>query len=160
MSVWKAIKWILLLPVILIALGIAYCEANKAYWDHRVRELCDKDGGVTVFERMEISKADYPNLEYTSLGALIFPSQTHAKPEDPFFIEFNSKSLREGFTDVFRFEQSIVRTIDGKRLSKLVSYSRRGGDFPTGIVHPSSFSCGDEDRNLRTYISSVTLKGE
>ncbi len=42
MSVWKAIKWILLTPVILIALGIAYCEANKAYWDHRVRESVSK----------------------------------------------------------------------------------------------------------------------
>ena len=46
MSVWKAIKWILLTPVILIALGIAYCEANKAYWDHRVRELCQKEGSI------------------------------------------------------------------------------------------------------------------
>ncbi|MBK9667618.1 MAG: hypothetical protein IPO61_18090 [Gammaproteobacteria bacterium] len=52
MGVGKAIKWILLLPLILAGLGIAYCEANKAYWDHRVRELCKKDGGVTVFERV------------------------------------------------------------------------------------------------------------
>ncbi|MBK8306680.1 MAG: hypothetical protein IPL00_06020 [Gammaproteobacteria bacterium] len=53
MGVGKAIKWILLLPLILAGLGIAYCEANKAYWDHRVRELCKKDGGVTVFERID-----------------------------------------------------------------------------------------------------------
>ena len=159
MGVGKAIKWILLLPLILAGLGIAYCEANKAYWDHRVRELCKKDGGVTVFEQLEIAKVDYPTLKYSSFGAVIFPSERNAKPSDPFITEFNSKSLHEGFPDVIRFEQSIIRSADRKKLSKLISYSRRCGDFPTGISHPSSFTCWDEESEINKFTSVVVLKG-
>ncbi|MBK6286647.1 MAG: hypothetical protein IPF49_03165 [Gammaproteobacteria bacterium] len=123
MGVGKAIKWILLLPLILAGLGIAYCEANKAYWDHRVRGLCKKDGGVTVFEQLEIAKVDYPTLKYSSFGAVIFLVKEDAKPSVHLSIEFNSKSLHRVFQDVIRFGQSIRRMLIPKKDSKLIANS-------------------------------------
>jgi hypothetical protein len=49
----------ILVPLILIGLAIAGTEFNKAYWDHKVRELCEKDGGVTVYEAIELSPEEF-----------------------------------------------------------------------------------------------------
>jgi hypothetical protein len=52
----KLIKWLLFAPIVLIGLGVLGTELNKAYWDSKVKALCEKEGGVTVFEKMEISR--------------------------------------------------------------------------------------------------------
>lgn len=61
----KIINWIIAAPFLLLGaalvvalLYLVYCEANKAYWDSKVRELCEKDGGVTVFEKVELAQGE------------------------------------------------------------------------------------------------------
>ncbi|MFZ1834958.1 MAG: hypothetical protein WAU27_19245, partial [Pseudomonadales bacterium] len=104
MGVGKAIKWILLLPLILAGLGIAYCEANKAYWDHRVRELCKKDGGVTVFERIDL----LPNALGKSSGnrheAIDVQFEDHALPADIYARRFDTQVLYGGYPEIRRYE--------------------------------------------------------
>ena len=53
------VKVLISIPLVLIGLVIlafAYTELNKAYWDYRVKELCEKEGRVTVFETVELTK--------------------------------------------------------------------------------------------------------
>jgi Tfp pilus assembly protein PilV len=41
------VKVLISIPLVLIGLVIlafAYTELNKAYWDYRVKELCEKEG--------------------------------------------------------------------------------------------------------------------
>ena len=56
------VKVLISIPLVLIGLVIlafAYTELNKDYWDYRVKELCEKEGGVTVFETVELTKEGY-----------------------------------------------------------------------------------------------------
>jgi len=155
----KLIKWLLFAPIVLIGLGVLGTELNKAYWDSKVKALCEKEGGVTVFEKMEISISDYPDIKLSSNNQLIMPSERNAKPEDPFFYRYRMDYLHRGFVDVVRHEQSIIRGQDRKVLSTHISFGRGGGDFPTGF-HPSHYSCKDRDENTRIYGSTVIVKGE
>lgn len=163
----KFVKWFLLSLLALVVVSVIgvvivyqHYESNKAEWDQKVTEMCKKDGGVTVYEKVEVSKADYPNLKFTSSGYVILSSEGHKKPDDPFYLTSKTEYLKQWSPEIFRSEHSIIRAKDGKELSRLISYSRRGGDFPDGISHPSSYSCGHEEDNLRIYSSVITIKGE
>ena len=156
----KIVGGIAIAPFALIALGVAYCEINKAYWDHRVKELCNKDGDITIYEKVVISKSDYPNMKFISTGQPILPDEGNARSSDPFFSTFNTAVLHKGYPEIRRYEQSIVRSNDKKILSTLVSYSRVGGDIPTGIIHPSYYSCENFHSNLNVYSSTITVKVE
>ena len=155
----KIINWIIASPFILVVIGIAFCEPNKAYWDHRVKELCDKDGGVTIYEKVVISKEDYPNMKVTSTGQPILPFENDATKQDPFYRSTKNDLIHKGYLllEVRRYEQSIVRAVDKKILSKSVHYFRRGGDFPTGIMHPSSYGCERNEKELFKYESVITV---
>lgn len=156
------IKLIALIPVILIGLVILafiFTLLNKAYWDYRVRQMCEKDGGVTVYKKVKILKGMYPNL-ISSRGVLIIPSENHAKSNDPFFSTYKSVELHNGTLVVFRSEQSIIRAKDKKELSLHVTYSRRGGDFPFSLSHPSYFGCGFDEKEINLLKSVITVKGE
>lgn len=150
---------IVAIPVVLVVIAFLFCEANKAYWDYKVMEMCEEDGGVTVFEKVEISKTDYPNIRVTSKNSLILPSEKNVKLGYPFFYRYNINIIRQGFVNVTRHEQLIVRNRDGKILSKHISYGRSGGDFPTGF-HPSHFLCGSDENVLKLLKSVITIKGE
>lgn len=154
------IKLLFLIPLLLIGLIVLfyiYTELNKAYWDREVRVLCEKDGGVTVYEIVVLSAGEYPGL-FNDRGVLIIPSKNHAKKDDPFFIISNTRILRSGSPEIYRVEQSIIRKKDDKKLSVQVIYVRKGGDFPTGIGHHSSFLCGNDIVDINLLNSVITYK--
>jgi len=143
MKIRKTIAWILLSPPILIVLGFAYCEANKAYWDHQVRKLCEKDGGVTVFEHVELTPEEYRENDGEH-GVINVPPEKSQDAEKYSYLTRDSETvLRNRNPSIQRFEFLIYRKSDGKELGKYVSYARSGGDFPTGFAEGSSFSCAD-----------------
>lgn len=153
-----ALKYIFILLVI----GILICEANKAYWDHKVDQLCRKNAGVTIYEKVVISKSDYPNMRFAFNGDPIIPFEKNAKPEDPFFYTANTKYLYVKFPDIniVEYERLIIRSLDKKVMAKILSYGRGGGDFPTGLMFPSSFSCEDMT-DLHSFDTTIFLmKGE
>lgn len=73
---FSAIAWLLATPAFLIAgliAAVIFYEGRKAYWDAQVKEMCVKDGGIRVHERVTLSKADYERLGGQS-GMIPIPS--------------------------------------------------------------------------------------
>lgn len=138
----STLGWLFMIPVALIALliiAIGFYELRKAYWDDKVKDMCEKDGGVVVNEKVSISAEQYRQLPKVSGSVSIPPEAT--KPEFPAFSTLSETVLRDGEPRVIRREQVIKRTSDGKEIGRIVSYSRVGGDIPIGIDRPTSFSC-------------------
>jgi hypothetical protein len=147
----KQFGQLLLLPVFLSA-----CDTpQQMYWDSKVKAMCEKDGGVTVFERVELSKVKYPQLNYAQNGEVILPINRRTSKHDPFYLKAKTDFLKEGYLKIVRYENSIIRTKDQKTLSTYVSYGRGGGDIPT-ISYPSSFSC-DEIEGFESNFSKLTF---
>ncbi len=133
-----------MIPVILISLlvlAVIYCEVNKAYWDHKVKQLCEKDGGVTVYEKVNVSDKNYPDFLLDSLGNPILPFYRNMRDSDPFFYTHEEYSIKKGFLRASKGITKIIRSSDKKELGRFVVFQRTGGDLPLVINHPSSFSC-------------------
>lgn len=128
-------------------------SGKKMYWDARVREMCAQDGGVKVYETVELLeerfdkwgmvKFYHPNMKEQALG-----------PKYEFYLK--EKYLREEKPTIIRSQCSIFRKADGKMLGELVYYIRRGGDLP-GFWHESSFSCPD-NVGINNFIKAVFVK--
>lgn len=156
----KILKWVLLSPVVLVLLSVVFCEINKAYWDHQVRLMCEKDGGVTVYEHIELTPEEYKH----NGGKNGF---IHVAPEEksPTYHEYAYRSARTKIhyssPSVWRSEYTTYRKSDGKTLGVWVTYTRHGGDIPTGIIHDSSFSCMDTTGFESNPISKIfSVKGQ
>ena len=138
------IGWIVMIPVLIIVILIliaGFYEGRKAYWDHKVKEMCEKDGGATVFENVRISQEEYEKLGGIN-GTIPVPSERYKK-DSPYFDRTVTEKIHEWNPEVIKWTSEIIRSVDEKILGKQITYSRIGGDIPTGITHPSSFSCRD-----------------
>ena len=140
----RTVWWIVGIPLGLISAGFGvflYFSVNQARWDSRVRELCARDGGVTVFETISVSPEEFAALPTTG-GQTAIPTQSAMKPKAPAFFTSSETVITDGNPRVTRLEHLVKRRSDGKVIGRIISYSRVGGDFPT-IAHPSSFRCPD-----------------
>lgn len=139
------IGWIIALPVVLIALlllAIGFFEATKAYWDYKVRQMCEKDGGIEVYETVSLTKEEYKRLGGSERGLPVpNPVYSNVDEEFPFIREERSTTIRSNSPKVGRSESIIKRRSDDKILGRSVYYWRRGGDFPFGLAEGSSFGC-------------------
>lgn len=149
------LKVLLLIPVTLVlmlTLAVAFFEGRKAYWDYRVREMCTKDGGVRLFDYVTISRKEAGLLPH--IGDLLgVTPEALAKQEEPVFSRITQSVLREGQPRVTRYEQVIIRRLDGRVVATAVTYARGGGDFPS-FAFPSGFFC-PEPNQLYTDIHRV-----
>jgi len=146
----KIINGIIAAPFLLLgaALVVAllyfvYCEVNKAYWDSKVREWCEKDGGVVVFEKVELTKNEFKNLGGNQYGQIPLSVEKLTKHDYPYYSEYKDILLHKGVPSVYRYESTVFRKSNRKPLGMMINYGRGGGDFPTGILHPSHFGCAD-----------------
>ena len=140
---FTGLRFLLMIPLAILAmliLAVGFYEGRKAYWDYRVKEMCEKDGGVTVHEKVSISAEQYNKLPKVA-DSISIPPEALAKPESPLFSVDDEIVQKEWAPAVSRRERHIKRRLDSKVIGKIVSYSRAGGDFPTGIGHQTSFSC-------------------
>ena len=132
----------------LIALGIVaagllivgdlldYQPGRQAYWDSRIRELCEKDGGITILERIRIAKGESIAVE----------TKARAHPSSLVYAQTgNSTTLREGNPSVWRSEWVVVRRSDQAVVARAIQYSRAGGDFPT-VAQATWFACPDSSK--------------
>jgi hypothetical protein len=148
---------ILLLPLATaLALGLSGCAGyvpgRQSYWDEKIREMCEKDGGVRIFEQIVVAPSHTKFLP--RVGEFFgVASEALAKPEEPAFTRIHRTRLREGNPSVVRYEQEIVRRGDQRVVGVAVSYARGGGDFP-GVDHPSTFWC-PEPKQIYQGISRV-----
>jgi hypothetical protein len=137
------IKKLLLIPVaivVLLLLAIGFFEGRKAYWDYRVRGMCEKDGGVKVYETVKL-----PPAMLNQWGQVNFqvPTKYNAKPRDEYYFEWDVQHYLRGNPEVWRNHFTLIRAKDKKILGEAIGYSRRGGDFP-GPWHESSFGCAPD----------------
>jgi hypothetical protein len=140
------IGWLLMIPVVLVVLlilAVGFYEGRKAYWDHRVLEMCAKDGGIFVYERVSIPRAEYELLGGQE-GMIPIPHEKNSPKGYPFVSSGNSLLINESNPRVYKSEEMYLRTADKKVLAISIQYSRVGGDFPLSYAHPSSFACPDQ----------------
>jgi hypothetical protein len=133
-----------------ILLNVTACPApSQLYWDRKVKNLCETDGGITVYENMKLEKSEYPHLKTISNGSIILPLKEHSSARDPAYIEYLPEVLINESPRVWRDEMHIVRNSDKKILAKKIDYSRRGGDI-IPMDNESYYSCIiNEEANLK-----------
>ena len=144
---WQAVDMIR--KVIHIVIGImlfsvwfggAFWEVagKKMYWDTKVGALCAKDGGIKVYETVELPAEMFnqwgqPKFYGSDIDEILF-SKYLLKEETQFLRTENQSPT------ILRHHFRFFRRTDGQLLGEQISYARRGGDLP-GPWHLSSYSC-------------------
>ena len=161
MSLVGAIGKMVLALLAMIGVAVASCEVNKAYWDRQVRELCELDGGVVVYEQVELTPEEYRENDGKS-GIIRVPSETSKIANQYSYLRrTTTEYIHIGYPTVTRRESIIFRKSDGKELGKSVLYTRTGGSFPNGISETPSFSCNDiEAFSLDIERQIFSIRGE
>ena len=121
---------------------MGWVPGRQAYWDAQVKEMCAKDGGVQIFEKLRISKSDIDLLGRVG-GKIGVPVKELAHPNSPAYSVLTITNLREWNPRVSRSESTIIRRADQAVVARSVVYARSGGDFPTGFSEGTSFVCPD-----------------
>ena|SRR5687767_12889730 len=150
--IFRPVLGVLLVIAALVGCG-GYAPGRNTYWDAQVRELCEKEAGITVYERVTISKSEYESLGGRP-GGLPLPPEW-MRPEFPYFIELKITKINDANPEVGRTETVVKRRLDKKALGKATTFFRKGGDIPTGLFHESSFSCSEKARDLMNRIFDV-----
>jgi len=138
------VKWTLLIVLGLPVAWFAFCEARKTYWDWRVTQMCEKDGGVSIEGTIELKGEDYENL-INNFGQLHIPLKEKAPPSVKVIREESYKYLSAKDPVVWRHE-TVVATHDEVILGRQIIYVRRGGDAVA--LHESSYRCPATHENL------------
>ena len=117
-----------ILATIVILAGCAgYVPGAKPYWDSKVKEMCEKDGGVRIFQKLRISSHEAELLS-SGNGELGIPVKQLAKPNSPAYAVLTTTTVRKGTPSVTRTESTIYRRSDQAVLAQWVVYTRSGGD--------------------------------
>lgn len=141
--------------VVAVIVGyVGFAEARKAYWDTKVREFCEKDGGMKVFEVAVLDDTQYRSL-VNNFGQLAPPDERVAPAGALITHSYSYSYLRTGNPEVRRSVLAVVRRADNKTLGISVSYSRVGGDW--FAFHPSYYRCPEKAPNI---FSTVVVKRE
>ena len=90
---FSVVGWLLLTPIaiiVLIIFVVSVFEGRKAYWDFRVKEMCEKDGKIQVYEHVAIperylDKDRNIKIPPASSDLSRKPFAWEAKPSDLFF---------------------------------------------------------------------------
>jgi len=120
--------------------------------DNKVRELCKKDGGIEIYEKVYL-----PKELIDKHGRIQIPYEKDSKPNGPYYYETIKHYYRKGDPEVSRREYRIVRRKDKKILGRLVIYGRGGGGLP-GPWHGSSFTCPERSK-VANFESQVFILG-
>ena len=153
----KVITGIVLAPIAILVVGIGGCEARKAYYDWQVREMCAKDGGVTVYERFPVN-AEFFKERGGDRGVMSLPDESEQRRDVPVFQRMTSLVVKEGPVKVLRHEAQVVRWSDSKILGRLILYGRSGGDFPFTASAPSYYQCPKENNDVVRRV--LAIQGE
>ncbi|MEO8674228.1 MAG: hypothetical protein ABI569_01535 [Casimicrobiaceae bacterium] len=146
--------WILSSAAVLFLLWWGVPTARKEYYDAKVREMCKHDGGIKVYEQVQL-----PPENIDQWGGVRIPSGVRAKPSDDFVMNWDTKYYERTKSisglELWRDHLSIVRRSDSKILGEAISYARRGGD-PIQPWESSWFNCpesaGDQDLIRKVFI--------
>lgn len=136
------------IAVVVVVAALWFCGAfwevagKKMYWDAKVRELCAKDGGVKVYETVEL-----PAEMFNKWGQIEFYSPTQGENAlgQEYVFKEDTQYYRQDNPQMSRIHYQVLRRADGKLLGETTLYLRIGGDLP-GPWHHSSFDCPDANK--------------
>lgn len=139
----------------MVFLGLLwFAEGEKWLLDQQVRELCAKDGGVRVYEKVRLPAKKFDELKRANF---VLPDKSRtASSSDEYYSETDQHYYRKGNPEVSRRQYRVIRRSDQKILGELVFYGRGGGDLP-GPWYGSSFTCPDPTRVH--FESEIFVKG-
>lgn len=144
--------------VLLALLYFGFCEARKAYWDHQVELMCEKDGGIQVIEKAILSRSQHKNL-FGEQGMLNIPPEGIATTAHAYYVQSHrAQILKERNPSIRRHEYLYIRRVDKKIIAKEIHYGRQGGDFPIGIGHESSFVCPSNEQSQQSLQSVFLIR--
>jgi len=140
---------IFLTPVFMIVSLLfvyVYTEINIGYWDYRVAQMCKEEGGVTVYEKVYISREKNPEY-FTDKAAVDISREMGDKDGEnyDYFYITKKKYLKETLPVIAKRTYFFYRKNDQKLLGKVVNFFRSGGSFPIppfGEIN-RGFSCKD-----------------
>ena len=138
------VGWLFMIPVGIVALmilAVGFYEGRKAYWDHKIRELCEKDGGGKVLRTIDLNRQEYSHL-LNKFGKLETPLDRSGADDALIVQKQTSTYIRRNDPEVRRDVTVVIRKSDSAILAESVIYSRVGGDLIA--LHPSYFSCPEE----------------
>lgn len=136
------------------------CE--KYALDRQMEELCAKDGGVRVYEKVVLP------AEMFDENGDPFPGWTSRPPEQrlgsDYQLDYQTTYIKQGEPlkgegRLSRHYWKVMRKIDRKILGEGISYGRSGGDFIV-LGHFTSKSCPIQFEESRALIHSVFIKEE
>lgn len=142
------VGWLLMIPVavvVLLVLAVGFYEGRKAYWNSKVKEMCEKDAGTKVFQTIELNEQQYVLL-INKFGKLDIPDDKPDARNAPIVRKETSTYIRRNDPEVRRDQLVVIRKSDQQILGTRVTYSRVGGDLIA--LHPSYFSCPEESVDL------------
>ena len=136
--------------IILLALVLSIIYASffseKTRLDREVDRLCAIDGGIRVYETVELP----PDKFDKKYGQINFydPTQGENALGPEYIYKWDMRYYKKGHpvsqgaheTVMRRDHFKIIRKLDMKLLGEFVKYHRAGGDFP-GPWMPSSYHC-------------------
>ena len=153
----KFIGAIFLTPVFMIVSLLfvyVYTEINIGYWDYRVAQMCKAEGGVTIYEKVYISRENNPEY-FTDRGILDITTKKGSQDEDCYdYVHVTeTKYLKKTSPEIVKFTDYFYRKSDEKLMGKTVDFYRSGGSFPVppfGEID-GSFSCNDLGININDH---------
>lgn len=125
------------LVVTWLAVSFWYGGGRIYYYDWKVRQLCAIDGGIKVYETVEL-----PMEMFDKWGNVHIPDKQRVKLGDEYYSESETMYLRLGEPTIVRMLGRTIRVSDKKVLGESVYYGRGGGYLP-GPWQPSGFTCPD-----------------
>jgi hypothetical protein len=102
-----------------------------------------------VYEKIEMSLEDFNKVAFTKRSAILAGID--------FYLDTESVSLRPYNPYVQKITFFLKHSFDDRVLADWSAYSRRGGDFPSGLGAASSFSCLDVEGYASNRLESMTF---
>lgn len=152
-----SLRLVLLAVAALAWFGGSFWEAGgkKLYWDAELREMCAIDGGVRVYEKVELPCEIY---DYYAKMNWILPNKEDNKFNNEYYLDSEITYIRKKSPMLWKIHHRIVRRYDQKILGESIMFARSGGDFP-GPWHQSSVKCPDPSHQQSLELLVFNKKG-
>lgn len=155
-----------LTPGVLLASVLVPLTGCERWWlDRQMEELCRKDGGIHIYEKVILPASEYNNAgePFAKYARAAKSLEDRLGPDYRYVVERTVVGGRpdarpergEGVLE--RVREAVIRRSDGKLLGQIVRYVRSGGDMFTFGFQPSGSHC---PRRLPGLLGSIFAKGQ
>lgn len=131
--------------------------------DRQMEDLCAKDGGIKVYEKVRDPKMEFSNgTPFYRHPSPNWPQDEYFGPdyryvtEEKYIVGNRQANVEHGEGTLVRRYQAIYRRSDQKILVEAVNYHRAGGDKVTLGFHFSQKVCPTPSPN----VSTIFIKGK